>query len=227
MNGSGGAGGSGGGGGSGGAGGAGGSDGVVRRRAFVAGLGAAGAGILLGACSGPAGSAASAYTGDFRTIALAAALENQIIGVYRTLLAAARAGRLGGKASALVSLAETCLRQHVEHARTWNAILLSGHRPAISGVPLSGHASVLRAIGSAASADRAVALVIGLESRAEQTYVAAASHLGTAAGLAAAASIAPVEAMHVASLRFIAGEYPTPASFAGTAGAVSPRELLA
>ncbi len=203
--------------------------GAVRRRTFVAGLGVAGAGLALGACSGSAGSAASAYTGDFRTIALAAALENEAIGGYRALIAALRAGRLGGQppAPALVSLAETCLRQHIEHARTWNAILRSGHRPAISGVPLSGHASVLRAIGSATTVGQAVALAIGLESRAEQTCVVAAGQLDSQAGLAAAASIAPVEAMHTASLRFLIGEYPTPSGFAGTADAASPRELLA
>ena len=186
-----------------------------------------GTGIALGACSGSAGSASSAYTGDFRTIALAAALENQAIGVYRPLIAAVRAGRLGGQAPALVSLAETCLRQHTEHARTWNAILRSSHLPAISGVPLSGHASVLRAIGSAATVGQAVALAIGLESRAEQTCVAASGQLDSQAGLAAAASIAPVEAMHAASLRFLIGEYPTPSGFAGTADAASLRELLA
>jgi rubrerythrin len=202
--------------------------GTMPRRAFVAGLGAAGAGIALGACGGPSGSAGSAYTGDFRTIALAAALENQAIGGYRALLAARRAGRLGGQASApaLVSLAEACLRQHTEHAGRWNAMLRSGHRPAISGVPLSGHASVMRAIGSARTARQAVGLAIGLESRTEQTYVVTVGRLDNPAAVAAAASIAPVEAMHAASLRFLAGEYPTPAVFAGTAGAVSPRELL-
>jgi Ferritin-like domain len=199
---------------------------VVRRRTFVAGLGAAGAGIVLGACSGSAGSAGSAYTGDFRLIALAAALENQAIGGYRALLAALRAGRLGDPAPALVSLAETCLRQHAEHAARWNAILRSGHRAAISGVPLAGHTSVLRAIGSAGTALEAVGLAIDLESRAEQTYVAAVGHLDNPAAVAAAASIAPVEAMHVASLRFLAGEDPTPSGFAGTAAAVSPRDLL-
>lgn len=200
--------------------------GAVRRRTFVAGLGFAGAGIALGACDGPTGSAPSAYTGDFRTIALAAALENQAIGAYRALIAAMRAGRLGDPAPALISLAQTCLGQHAEHARTWNAMLSSGHRPPISGVPLAGHASVLRAIGSATTARQAVALAIELESRAEQTYVAAAGQLASPAGMAAAASIAPVEAMHGASLRFLDGAYPTPSGFAGTAGAVSPRELL-
>ena len=216
--------------------------GPLRRRTFVAGLGAAGAGLVgtglvgtglaglaLGGCSGPATST-SAYTGDFRTIALAAALENQAIEGYRALIAALRAGRLGGPASgsalapALVSLAEACLRQHIEHAGTWNAILRSGHRPAISGVPLAGHASVRRAIGSAATTTQAIEAAIGLESRAELTYVAAVGHLGSPAGLAAAASIAPVEAMHMAGLRFLAGEYPTPSAFAGTTGAVSSSE---
>jgi hypothetical protein len=199
---------------------------AMNRRTFMAGLGLVGTGVALSACSGSAGSAASAYTGDFRTIALAAALENQAVGGYRALLAALRVGRLGSHSPALVGLAETCLRQHAEHARTWNAILRSGHRSPISGVPLSGHTSLLRAIGSAGTTRQAVGLAIGLESRAEQTFVAAIGHLNNPAAVAAAASIAPVEAMHVASLRFLAGEYPTPSGFAGTAATVSPRDLL-
>ena len=55
----------------------------------------------------------------------------------------------------------------------------------------------------------------------------AAGQLDSQAGLAAAANIAPVEAMHTASLRFLIGEYPTPSGFARTADAASPRELLA
>lgn len=200
--------------------------GTMRRRTFVAGLGAAGAGIALGACSGSGGPAGSGYTGDYRTAALAAALENQVAGVYRALLAAMHAGRLGLVEPALVGLAQTCLSQHAEHAGRWNTILSSGRRAAISGVPLSGHASVMRAIGSAATARQAIALAIGLESRIEQTYVVAVGQLDNAKGLAAAASIAPVEAMHVASLRFLGGQYPTPSGFTGTARAASRRELL-
>jgi hypothetical protein len=204
---------------------------VTSRREVLAGagvIGAAGFGFAVAACSGPARPAASVYTGEFRTYALAAALENQAIGVYRALIIAARKGRLGGPESvpALVSLAQTCLAQHADHARTWNAILRAGHKPVISGVPLASHASILRAAGAAATVGHAATLAIEVESRAEQTYVAAVGKLDSADGVAAAAGIAPVEAMHAAILRFLAGQYPTPAGFAGTAEEVSTRELL-
>jgi hypothetical protein len=203
----------------------------LSRRSVVAGAAAAlGTGFALGGCTGSAHRPASvsAYTGDFRLVALGVALENQAIGVYRALLAAVRKGRLGGPGSvpALVSLAQTCLAQHFEHADRWNAILRSGHKPVISDVPLAGHESILRAADAAVTVGQAAVLAMDVESQAEQTYVAAIGHLDAAGAVAAAASIAPVEAMHAAVLRLIAGEYPTPAGFAGRARAASPRELL-
>lgn len=203
---------------------------LSRRSVLVGATATLGAGFALGGCTGSAHRPASvsAYTGDFRLVALNVALENQAIGVYRTLLAAARKGRLGGPGSVLtlVSLTQTCLAQHAEHAGRWNAILRSGHKPVISDVPLAGQESIRRAAEAAVTVGQAAALAVEVESRAEQTFVAAIGHLDSAGAVAAAASIAPVEAMHAAVLRFIAGEYPTPAGFAGQAKAASPRELL-
>lgn len=184
------------------------------RRTFVIGAGRVGAGLALGAfagaCSGP--DSPATYTGDFAVIARAAALENQAVSVYRATLAAVQAGRLRGAAPAFVSLAQACLRQHAEHARTWNAILRSARKPAVSGAP--GH-SLASSIASARTIGVATAAALRVEDEATQAHAAAAGRLTLAAGVAAAASIAPVEAMHAAILRFIMGEFPTPVSFTG------------
>ncbi len=198
----------------------------VRRRALMIGVGGTGLGLALSACTGSSHSTGSAYPGEFRMVALAAALENQAVSFYRALLTAARAGKLGAPSPALTSLAEACVSQHAEHAESWNAVLRSGHKPAISGIPLVTHASVMTALSSASTASAAVALAYRLESQAAQTYVAAAGVLTSADGIAAAASIAPVEAMHAAVLRFIGGQDPVPASFPG-AKAATPKDLTA
>jgi hypothetical protein len=191
----------------------------LHRRTFILGAGGTGLALALAACGGSSGGAdpsASAYTGEYRTIALAAALENQAIGVYRALLAAVHAGTLDAPAPAFTSLVHACLNQHAQHAQAWNAILRAARKPAITGVPLAGHASVMRSAGSVATVGTAAALALRLENQAAQTYVVAAGSLTSPAGVAAAASIAPVEAMHAAILSFIAGGYPVPAAFGGT-----------
>jgi hypothetical protein len=181
------------------------------RRAFILAAGGAGALVALTACGGSSRpDPASPYTGDYRSIALAAALENQLLAVYQGVLAAARGGTLDAPAPAFTSLVHACLSQHAQHAQAWNAILRRANRPAVNGVPLAGHASVMRKLSSASTMDDAATLALGLESQAAQTYVAAAGSLTIPAGVAAAASIAPVEGMHAAMLAFMAGDYPSP-----------------
>ncbi len=206
--------------------------GGVSRRAFttgavaVTGLAAGlGAGLAVVGCTGSGASTASAYRGDLRIAALAVALENEAVSVYRALLAAARAGRLGRDTGALTGLARTCLRQHSEHAMTWNAVLRAGHAPTITGIPLAGHQLVMTRLGRLDSVSETSMFAASLEARASQTFVAAAGRLRGPVSIATAAGIAPVEAMHAAMFRLIVGEYPVPDSFAGTTGAVGLRDL--
>lgn len=196
----------------------------LARRSLLAGAGGLGLGVALGACSGPPRRQVSEYAGDDRLVALAAALENQAADFYRSLLEAERGGKLGAIEPALVSLAATCLEQHVEHARAWNSVLRAARRPVITGVPLSSHPALMSSLRSAGTPGAAAALAHRLEDQAAQTFVVAAGHLANAEGVAAAVSIAPVEAMHAAILRFLLGETPVPASFAGRNPA-SPDDL--
>ena len=199
--------------------------GAVGRRAVILAIGGAGAGLAVSACSGaadPAHLVSRVYDGDFRMIALAAALENQAVSVYRAL----RTALAGVRGPAFASLADACAGHHADHAATWNAILGAGRKPAVTGVPLVGRRPVMTAARSVATVAEAAAFALRLEVQAQQTYVVAAGSMTSVTGVAAAASIAPVEAMHAAILRFIAGEYPVPASFAGTSDAARLSDLV-
>lgn len=199
--------------------------GAVGRRAVILALGGVGVGLAVSACSGsadPVQLVSRVYEGDFRLIALAAALENQAVNAYRAM----RAALTNVRAPAFATLADACAGHHADHAAIWNAILRAGRKPSVTGVPLVGRRQVMTAARSVATVAEAAALALRLETQAEQTYVAASGSLTSTTGVAAAASIAPVEAMHAAMLRFIAGEYPVPASFAATSDAVRLSNLI-
>ncbi len=169
---------------------------IVARRAVLLGAGPAALAVC-GCSSGdaePVRRVTARYAGEFRTVARAAASENRAVGLYRALLAAPDPERSPG----LARVAAACLSQHAEHAATWNAILRAGHFPPVTAVP-------------GTSSPRSVSDLIALEDQAARAYVAAAGSLTSPAGIAAAAAIAPVEAMHAAILRLLLGEYPAPA----------------
>ncbi|MFJ2442179.1 MULTISPECIES: ferritin-like domain-containing protein [unclassified Streptomyces] len=195
------------------------------RRRFLLGAGGVGAAFLLAACSGEKEGAAPAdgpaspvadtvtYTGDLKVVALSVALENQAVGAYRATLAAAKAGRLGTVPPAVSTFVTTAMAQHADHAKAWNAVLTGAGKPAITDVPLSNRKSVTAALGRAKNVGEAAGLALQLEDQAAQTYLFATYNVKSAAGIETAATIAPVEAMHAAILRFVLGQYPVPDAF--------------
>ncbi|HEX5404179.1 MAG TPA: ferritin-like domain-containing protein [Pseudonocardiaceae bacterium] len=210
----------------------------LARRRFLLGAGAAGAALALAACgsgttSGSApistakssGAPGSKYTGDFKVVALATALENQAIAAYTAALAAATAGKLGAVPPAVGTFAKTAMAQHADHAKAWNAVLSSAGKPTISGVPLSGQPAVAQALGSVKTVGDVAKLALQLENQAAQTYLFAAFNVTSPGGIATAASIAPVEAMHAAVLQFVLGQYPVPDNFLATDMAANPSQL--
>jgi ferritin-like protein len=70
-------------------------------------------------------------------------------------------------------------------------------------------------------------VALGLENAAAQTYVFATANVSDPGGIATAASIAPVEAMHAAILSFVLGKYPVPDLDIGISMAVPPAALTA
>ncbi|GGN27881.1 ferritin-like domain-containing protein [Streptomyces fuscichromogenes] len=199
---------------------------VVLSAAGIA-LGAAGIGVGLALnASGGGHHASSPYSGDLRTVALAAALENQAVRAYQAVDEALRARRFGPAVPALAAFVRTAAAHHAQHAATWNAILRGARRPAVTGVPLSDHARLMDTIRTASSVAEIVSAVQDLEHRAAQTHTAAAGSLaGTGPAVVAAATIAPVEAMHAATLGYVLGGRSPVASFLDPAGALRTTEL--
>ncbi|MBC3840927.1 ferritin-like domain-containing protein [Streptacidiphilus sp. 4-A2] len=214
------------------------------RRGFLLGAGGVAAALALAACSSsstktsssgaggtpmasgsPSPSMSSMYTGDLQVVALATALENQAVGAYTAALAAAKAGKLGTVPAAVGTFATTAMAQHADHAKAWNAVLTGAGKPAITGVPLSNQPATLKALGAATSAGAVAQLALELENQAAQTYLFATYNVSSAGGIATAASIAPVEAMHAAILNFVLGQYPVPDDFLPTDKAASPALL--
>jgi plastocyanin len=207
------------------------SGGLDRRR-FLAGLGAAGvAAFTLAACgddgkssSGKASPSASnapqaapmqsgAYTGDLLVVALAVALENQAVGAYQAAIQAAGAGKLGAVPPAVATFATTAMAQHADHAKVWNNVLTQAGKPPITGVPLKSQAAVTDALGKVTDVPGVAKLALQLEDQAAQTYLFAQFNVTAPAGIATAATIAPVEAMHAAILNYLLGQYPVPDDF--------------
>jgi len=196
------------------------------RRAFAAGITGLWVGLTLDACSSPA--PPSPYTGDLRTVALAAALENQAVSAYQAVDAALRAGKLGPAVPALAAFVRSATAHHVQHAATWNAILRTARKPTITGTPLSGNDQVMNTIRGASDVAAVVTAIRNLETQAAQTYTAALGNLkGPGSAVTAAASIAPVEAMHAAALGYMFSGQSAVVDFLGTGGAVSVKALTA
>ncbi|MER8188613.1 ferritin-like domain-containing protein [Kitasatospora sp. NPDC094015] len=215
----------------------------VGRRRFLFGVGGAAAALTLAACSGsgsgtssdsaapsrtarPSGSsAAGLYTGDLKVVALAVALENQAVGAYQAALEAATNGALGKVPPAVATFVTTAMQQHADHAKTWNAVLTGANKPPITDVPLSNQESVVAALGKATDVGAVAELALQLEDQAAQTYLFASYNVTAPAGIATAASIAPVEAMHAAILNYVLGRYPVPDDFLPVDKAANPSLL--
>ncbi|MER5863552.1 ferritin-like domain-containing protein [Kitasatospora sp. NPDC002040] len=212
------------------------------RRRFLFGTGGAAAALVLAACSSStsdskssaspsasatSGSAAAAgqYTGDLKVVALATALENQAVGAYQAALDAATAGKLGTVPPAVANFITTAMAQHADHAKAWNAVLTGAGKPAITNVPLSNQAEVTAALGKATDVGSVAKLALQLEDQAAQTYLFATYNVTSPAGIATAATIAPVEAMHAAILNYVLGQYPVPNDFLPVDKAASPSLL--
>ncbi|MFJ4922756.1 ferritin-like domain-containing protein [Streptomyces sp. NPDC088725] len=209
------------------------------RRRFLLGAGGVGAAFLLAACSSDKGSSSTpsaldspgaaadsvTYTGDLKIVALAVALENQAVGAYKATLAAAKAGKLGKVPPAVASFVTKAMAQHADHAKAWNAVLTGAGKPAITNVPLSNQKQVTSELSKATSVAAVAKLALQLEDQAAQTYFFATYNVKSAGGIATAATIAPVEAMHAAILHFVLGQYPVPDAFLPVDKAASPSLL--
>lgn len=209
------------------------------RRTFLMGTFAvAGAGVLAacGSNSGGGGKTSpgtttspsgSTYTGDLKVVALAAALENLAVAGYGLALSNAGKGVYGKVPAAIGDFVTVAQKQHSDHAAAWNAVLKGAGKPQVTGTPLTIAPQAVSALKAAKTIPDVAKVALGLENAAAQTYVFAAANVSDSGGIATAASIAPVEAMHAAILSFVLGQYPVPNSDIGISGAVQPSALTA
>ncbi|MFF3753433.1 ferritin-like domain-containing protein [Streptomyces sp. NPDC002018] len=215
------------------------------RRRFLLGAGGLGAALLLTGCTSagtdekgasppsrpsdmlPPRAAADTvmYTAHLRFVALSAALENQAVGAYGSILAAAGAEKFGAVPPAVSTFVTMAMAHHIDHAKAWNAALTDAHKPAVTDVPLSNQRAITSALDRLSSVDDAAKLALQLEDQAAQTYLFASYDGKSAAGIETAATIAPVEAMHVSILRFILGQDPVPDAFLPEDMAATPSLL--
>jgi hypothetical protein len=197
------------------------------RRTFVLGVAGVGIGLAVGGCGSPA-PASSPYSGDLRAVALAAALENQAVSAYQAVDAALRAGKLGPAIPALSAFVQAAKDHHVKHAATWNTILRDARKPVVSGTPLSGNAQLMNSIQAATDVTELVAAMRGMETQAAQTHTVAVGRLKAGGpAVSAAATIAPVEAMHAAALGYLLGGKSAVVSFIDAGGALPTTALTA
>jgi hypothetical protein len=170
-------------------------------------------------------SGASPYTGDLKVVALAAALENLAVAGYGLVLKSATAGSYGKVPPAIAEFATVVQKQHKDHAGAWNGVLKSAGLKPVTGTPLTIAPSAVKALQGAKTIPDVAKVALGLENAAAETYVFATANVADKGGIATAASIAPVEAMHAAILSFVLGEYPVPNADIGTSMAVQPSAL--
>jgi hypothetical protein len=208
-----------------------------RRSLLFGSLAVAGVGVLAACGSNSSGggrpaaqgtgspSGSSPYMGDLKVVALAAALENLAVAGYGLVLSNAGKGAYGKVPPAIAEFATVVRKQHHDHAKAWNSVLKGAGLPQVTGAPLTIAPQAVSALKSAKTLGDVAKVAQGLESAAAQTYVFAAANVSDPGGIATAASIAPVEAMHQSILLFVLGQYPVPNSDIGISGAVQPSAL--
>lgn len=201
---------------------------IASRRGFLAGGSAVAGGLLLSACgssskkatttgSTPGTGAAtggSSSSADKSALATNASLEALAVFAYDAALKAAPMGKFGKTVPAAVAdFATVAKQQHMDHQDAFNAALTMAGGTAFTKPDPALAAAVIKMFGAVKDVVGLAQLAITLENTAAATYVAQMATLQSAAGLAAVATIAPVERQHAAILNFVIGDYPVPDAF--------------
>lgn len=170
----------------------------ITRSLFAAGAvgaGAFGASFLRGAVT-----RVYAAGTDIDALQTSAAIENLAVAVY-TKAAALPANVSGASNPVVLKFVQTTIQQHTDHANAFNAAVQQlGGKPqtGIDEVVFTG--VVTPALPKISGPADVLSLAITLEDAAAQTYVKFGSQASDANAVKTWASIAPVEAQHVAVL---------------------------
>jgi hypothetical protein len=201
-------------------------EGGASRRAFLLGGGTLVGAVALAACGSsekeaspasslqPSTSLPSSATGDVAALATNASIENLAVFAYGAALMDAPKGKFGAKVPAAVAeFAKHAKEQHQAHADAFNAALKNaGAQPFTKPDPaLAG--PVTEMYGKVNDLAGLATLALTLENTAAATYTKQMGELTSAEGIAAVATIAPVERQHAAVLSYILGDYPVPDTF--------------
>jgi Ferritin-like domain len=210
---------------------------AATRRNFLRGglvtAGSLGGGMLLVACGGtyavmPGGGSAAGPppAPDDLTIArLSAALEVLAVDTYQTVQDAASKGALGAVPPAIGTFVATAKSQHVEHQDAFNAALTAAGMQAQTAADPHYQKEVDAALPNVKTVTDAAKLAVTLETVAAATYTVGAAQVADKAHRRVLLAIAPVEAQHIAILRFVLGQEPVPDPFFKTDMAASTKDL--
>jgi rubrerythrin len=172
--------------------------GFLRRSLFTAGAVGTGAAAMQ---LGRAVALVSAdSTGDIQMLQTAAAIENLAVKVY-TAAAGLPPGVSGASNPVVLKFVQITIAQHTDHGRAFNAAAAQlGGKPQ-TGILQSVYDSVVTpALGKITGPAGVVSLAITLEDAAAQTYVKFGAAVDDTQAQKTFATVAPVEAQHVAVL---------------------------
>jgi hypothetical protein len=198
---------------------------VASRRGFLAGGGAIAGGVLLSACgskdktatggspSTGATTGSSSSAADKSALATNASIEALAVFAYDSALKAAPMGKFGKVPAAVADFATVAKQQHMDHQDAFNAALTQAGGTAFTKPDPALAAAVVKMFTATKDVVGLAKLALTLENTAAATYIAQMATLQSKAGIAAVATIAPVEQQHAAILNFVLGEYPVPDTF--------------
>jgi Ferritin-like domain len=186
---------------------------------------------LAAAVSSSAGSNAAGglggLKGDLAIAGLAASLENLAVFAYGAAISAVTAGKFGAVPPAITTFATTAKAQHTDHGASWNAIITSAGKHAVTVTEPTLTPVVQQKFGQVTTLTDLATLAVLLENIAAQTYQVACTKVKSKGGVATAASIQPVEMQHAAILYFVLGKYPGVQDTSGTPLAFNPTSSAA
>src|SRR5579863_1348409 len=137
---------------------------------------------------------------DVDALQTSAAIENLAVAVY-TKAASLPANVSGAANPVVLKFVQTTIQQHTDHANAFNAAIMQLGGKAQTGIDMTVYNGVVTpALPKITGPVDVLSLAITLEDAAAQSYVKFGSDASDANAIKTWASIAPVEAQHVAVL---------------------------
>jgi hypothetical protein len=166
-----------------------------------------------------AGAGGERYPGDLALVAVGAAVDALLVRAYDL----AATGTVGPTPFAAYLTAARS--HHAAHAAAWTRLLAAAGVPPVSADSLRTATATLTGIGGATDDATVATRLLALEQTAAATALAAVGAAGDERVVGLAATVAPVEAQHVAVLALLLGQPPAAAAQLTSAGALGAASL--